>query len=390
LKQLIAAAVVFIAIWLFLLAAKRKLAKLGVDVQPLVLMVPIGSLKAMMSKAKLGKLALSVSAIAPHVALASGAVCIAILVKPSIEIIRGLIAKAPAKASPAVQILVPGVSIPLVEGVVSIAIAAIVHELMHGLVATGLGVKVRSAGLALLAIIPAAYVDPDEEEMKLLPPKSRAKIVSAGSLGNYITAGFFLLFLVSFFGLLVSQPSGVLVESVVGGAPAEVAGLKAPCVILYLNNTRVRTIHQLYTYLSATKPGDLLLLRTTRGDFLVKLGKHPNLPDRGFIGIVISPYDYYSPTIKALDKASLHWLWHKLEIYSIWILAINVGIALVNSLPIPPLDGWLLMDCLTEALQSKSPRKGKAVKLLKISLAALSIALLSINVAAAVARLIRW
>lgn len=389
-SPLIAAAAIFTAAWAILLALRKKLAKLGVDVHPLVLMVPIGSLKAMMARRKLSRLALLASTIAPYVALASGLACIVILVKPTINIVRALLAKAPAGAPPAVQILVPGVSIPLMEGVVSIAVAAIVHELMHGLVATGLGVKVRSAGLALLAIIPAAYIDADEEEMEKLPPKSRARIVSAGPLGNYVTAAVFLLFLTSFFGLLLSQPSGVLVEDTVNGAPAEAAGLKAPCVILYLNTTRVRTTQQLHTFLSATKPGDTLIVRTSRGDFLVKLGKHPNLPDRGFIGIVVSPYDYYSPTIKSLDRASLHWLWHRLEVYSMWILVVNVGIALINSLPIPPLDGWLLMKYLTEAAWSRSPRKGRALRLLVASLAALSIALLSINLAAAITRLARW
>ena len=284
-KLLIIGAAAFAVFWASLLAARKNLAKLGVDVRPLILMIPISALKSMMYRSRLSRLALQISVVAPYISLASGVACIALLAKPAAEIIRGLATRAPAETLPAVQIIVPGVSVPLAEGVVSIAVAAIVHELMHGLVATGLGVKVKSAGLALLAIIPAAYVDPDEEEMEALPPRSRAKIVSAGPLGNYITAALLLAFLVSFFGLLVSQPSGVLVENVVNGAPAEAAGLKAPCVILYLNDTRVRTIQQLDVYLSKTKPGDLLLIKTTRGEFAVKLGRHPTLPDLSLIHI---------------------------------------------------------------------------------------------------------
>ncbi|MCD6114209.1 MAG: hypothetical protein J7J78_02800, partial [Thermoprotei archaeon] len=93
-------------------------------------------------------------------------------------------AQAPTKGviTPVVP-LIPGVTIslanlPMILAV--IALAALVHEGMHAIVSLIEGSRVKSAGLALITIILAPFVELEEKDFEKLKLRSKLRILSAG------------------------------------------------------------------------------------------------------------------------------------------------------------------------------------------------------------------
>ena len=78
-------------------------------------------------------------------------------------------------SSPAVGLVIPGVDVPgspifvpFVYGIVGLATVLVVHEFSHGILARVENVSIKSIGLLLFAIIPGAFVEPDDEEIETI------------------------------------------------------------------------------------------------------------------------------------------------------------------------------------------------------------------------------
>ena len=105
--------------------------------------------------------------------------------------------------TPAVSIVIPGVEmpgssiyIPFLYGMIALATVLIVHEFSHGIQAVGEKIPIKSIGLLLFFILPGAFVEPDEEELKKAKRSSRLRVYAAGSIAN-ITLAVIALLLVS-------------------------------------------------------------------------------------------------------------------------------------------------------------------------------------------------
>ena len=106
-------------------------------------------------------------------------------------------------AQPPIAPLFPGVKMPclpmlsFLHWIIVIFILASVHEFNHGLISRVYNIKVKSSGFAvfsfLLPIIPAAFVEPDENQLKKSRNKIQLGVLAAGSYANFITGGIFLL-----------------------------------------------------------------------------------------------------------------------------------------------------------------------------------------------------
>ncbi len=105
------------------------------------------------------------------------------------------------QTAPGGQLLLPGINLPLIEGVLALAIVLIVHEGAHAVLARMGKIKLKSAGIVLFGIIPVgAFVEPDEEELKRKNRKVKTRVLVAGSAFNlYASIPLFLLFLTSFY-----------------------------------------------------------------------------------------------------------------------------------------------------------------------------------------------
>ncbi len=106
--------------------------------------------------------------------------------------------------TPVMQLVLPikakGVFyVPFINWILSIFIIATIHEFAHGVFTAKFKLPIKSTGFAilglLLPIIPAAFVEPDENKLKKQSFKKQSMIFSAGPFANILLASFILLIL---------------------------------------------------------------------------------------------------------------------------------------------------------------------------------------------------
>ncbi len=134
--------------------------------------------------------------------------------------------------------IIPGVTIkgPLLYYIaLAIGVGALFHELSHAFAARVSGIRVKNAGILLLAYIPAAFVEPDEEELRKAPLKARAFVYNAGTAANVAIALVALALLYT----VAAPPVGICIVGVEQGMPAAEAGLQKGDLIVAVNGTPV-------------------------------------------------------------------------------------------------------------------------------------------------------
>ncbi len=237
-----------------------------------------------------------------------------------------------------VQLVIPGLTIPLWYGLIGLAVVMIVHELSHGIVARAEGLPLKSVGLVLLAVIPGAFVEPDEEELEKAPLRARLRVYGAGSLANVATA-FIAVLIINLAISPILQPSGILVSGVLEDGPAY-GLLQKGDVITAMDGVQIQKIDEFIDFMNKTKPGQVVTLTVLRdGKELsvnLKLGAHPEDPEKGYIGIY--------PAQNVTSKVGLDWLILPLFFAFYWIYVLNIGIGLMNLFPLVPLDGGRMLD----------------------------------------------
>jgi hypothetical protein len=99
--------------------------------------------------------------------------------------------------SPGGTLLLPGVNLPLFEGIAALLIILTVHEVAHAILARVGKVPVLSSGLVLFGIIPiGAFVEPDEHKLAKKNKLIQTRVLIAGSTSNlYFSIIFFVAFL---------------------------------------------------------------------------------------------------------------------------------------------------------------------------------------------------
>ena len=226
--------------------------------------------------------------------------------------------------------LIPGVTIPfdlLINLLWIIAISIAVHEFLHYLASVWQGVPVRSAGVGLLFIFPIAFVEPDEEVMMRVPSRVRARIYSAGPAANAILAALAILV------ITYSVAKGIYIIKVEPGSPAWKAGLKPGDVIVKVNGVEITTLSQLRDLIESSKVLKVTVLREGK---LVTLTVYRD--DRKLIGIYVLPW---------VPKGILSELPAETAFAVVqglfWTQAINMGLAIINALPMIITDGGKLV-----------------------------------------------
>lgn len=185
------------AIWgIILYVAKKKGKKYGLDIYGPLLMLKTEKGKKFIDKVSRKKLW-------KHYGNIAIIICIIAMLFTTYLIFKSLIISfkiSPAKApSPRLIIGLPGINpvIPIGYGILALAVAIIVHELSHGIMARYGKIKVNALGLLFLVFPIGAFVEPDEEELKKASIKKRSKIFAAGPASNIILA-IICIFLLSF------------------------------------------------------------------------------------------------------------------------------------------------------------------------------------------------
>ena len=231
-----------------------------------------------------------------------------------------------------VGLVIPGVKIPgspiyipLLEGLIVIFMLAVFHEGMHGIMAGAEGLKSRYAAFILLLFIPAAGVELDEKKMEKKSSVSRMRIFAAGSMGNFILAllCWSLMFPMGWMAPTFIESDGLLVLNSSNMEFAEGA------IITEINGQDVKELEKLESLLESFEPGAPINVVTTNGTVT------GNLDDNGKMGVYLQPLGHYKNWGGKLFGF----------IASILVLSvqINLGVGLINLLPLSILDGGRIM-----------------------------------------------
>jgi membrane-associated protease RseP (regulator of RpoE activity) len=240
--------------------------------------------------------------------------------------------------------LIPGLTISLDLNTLfffgfSVAVVMILHELSHGLAARAEGIKVKNTGLLLLAVIPGAFVEPDEQDLVKAKKSSQTRVYAAGSTTNILLGIIALVILANAVFVLSpfysTTPSGVLVVQVGAGTPAQ-GVLQTWDAIIDINGSAINSSQALVQVLNATKANSTVPLTILRSGSELQLnfslGTNPTT-NSAFIGINSINYfapnaPYFPVTLPFYFTGTFSWL---------YLLSLNVG--LINMMPIPGLDG---------------------------------------------------
>lgn len=252
--------------------------------------------------------------------------------------------------TPAVSIIIPGVEmpgssiyVPFFYGLIALATVLIVHEFSHGIQAVGEKISIKSIGLLLFIILPGAFVEPDEEELKQAKKSSRLRVYAAGSIAN-ITLAIIAILIVSLCSAGIPNyfaEDGIEIDRVVGDSPSD-GILKEGMVLEAIDNQKINDSSSYMDIVSSFSPGDNVSVKTDQGTYSITLDKNPNNESVGFFGIQANKHFVLSND----SLGPLPWiLFELLELFQ-WVFMLNLGIGLFNLLPLKPLDGGYMLEIL--------------------------------------------
>ena len=292
--------------------------------------------------------------------------------------------------SPQIVPILPGVDyagnpfyIPIAQGIIGLLTVIVVHEFAHGILARAEGVNIKSIGVLLLAIIPGAFVEPDEEEVKKVSRLSKLRIYAAGSIFNITLAGITLAIVIvlsTFFIPAAFHSDGILISSVIPKSPSD-GVLQEGMIISNINGVNIRNVSDYNAFRNKTKIGDVLSIQTNQGSYQVKLASNPNNQSASYAGFRGSDHLVVNNNVAQTYGTILPWiLYYLVDLLNyIWIL--NFAIGTINLLPLKPLDGGLIFEELLSYRLSK-----KHVIPIVNSISYIIAAILIINIIYAVGR----
>jgi membrane-associated protease RseP (regulator of RpoE activity) len=263
----------------------------------------------------------------------------------------------------------PGfIGIPFWFWIVVIAVILIPHETFHGIISRAHNIRLKNVGLMLMAIIPGAFVEPDEKQLNKSRLMPKLRVFAAGTFINF-AIGLSILFIVQS-ALWAPNVSGLLVTSVNQTSPAGIAGITSGTIIETIdgvqqttdfasyaflvlmvpgsntqNITSVMSSLELYQTMNSYQPGDTISLGTNSGNYNITLSEHPEMEGFPYIGITTSQ--------NATDPGMFNVTFPLLAMMG--LLSIFVG--LFNILPIYPLDGGLMVQAVSERLSKKKSKQ---------------------------------
>ncbi|MEK6981930.1 MAG: site-2 protease family protein [Candidatus Micrarchaeota archaeon] len=228
---------------------------------------------------------------------------------------------------PGATLLLPGINLPLLEGILALFVILVVHEACHAILARIAKIKVLSSGIVLFGIIPiGAFVEPDEQELKKTEDIKQSRVIVAGSTANLISCILFFILFLGFFSVTGNyREQGLWVISGLGDKDT---------VIYQIDQTKIDIdkIDIKNLNLNLPKSSDVTLY-TNKGTIVKKTDEN------GKLGV----------NLILLTKDSLFGLYNNIFLQAIYTFlglcfALNFVIGSVNILPVPLFDGYRIID----------------------------------------------
>ena len=202
--------------------------------------------------------------------------------------------------SPQMLIGLPGINpiIPVGYGILALAIAIIVHEFSHGILAMVGKIKVNALGLIFFIVPIGAFVEPDEEELEKVSRRKRSRVFAAGPTSNMILAFVCaLVFSSLMMGALSPRTDGVVITGEVPDSPFDISGVKAWSAITSFNGIEINDMDDFEHATENVNPGEYYNVTVFyKGDF-------SNMSILGGVVVagVIKGYPAYEAGMKAGD-----------------------------------------------------------------------------------------
>lgn len=256
--------------------------------------------------------------------------------------------------TPTVSLILPGVDIPgspiyipFATGLLALATVLIIHEGGHGVLARVEGISIDSVGLLLFAIIPGAFVEPNEDELKKANGISKLRVYTAGPMFNMGLAAIGLIIMICIGGFIASEniytTDGMEITSVVPGSPSE-GVLSQGMVIHAINNQSANDYNSYVTVLNQTKIGDNLSISTDKGTYNIITSSSPNNSSKSYMGIRSKAHTIVAPEARNKYGTFLPWLLTELREFFYLVFLLNFAVGTFNLLPMKPLDGGLILE----------------------------------------------
>ena len=257
--------------------------------------------------------------------------------------------------APTVSLVVPGVEvpgspifIPLLAGLIALATVLIVHEFSHGILSRVEKININSIGLLLFAIIPGAFVEPDEEELNELSRPARMRIYVAGSMANLTLAAIAMIIMMvisSFIVPMVFEDDGVVINRLTSDGNA-INHMSEGMVIRSINNLTVNDMASFQKATNTLKPNETVNIHTDQGDYSFQLKSNPMNRSLGFMGVQVEANNVIADGFDNQFYTPLLWILMPLSELLFWIYFLNFAIGTFNLLPMKPLDGGHLFENL--------------------------------------------
>ncbi|MDR2545810.1 MAG: site-2 protease family protein [Methanobrevibacter sp.] len=347
--------IAFIFIWIVALVFKKPLTKVGVEIEPPMLMWKTTRLRTTIEKIankspQFWKLYMNVGIVVSFIAM----IVMSYLLISSLSTI---------KTVPSVSLVIPGVevpgspiTVPLGYGLIALATVLIVHEFSHGILARVEKISIKSIGLMLLTILPGAFVEPDEEELKKTSKLGRMRVYAAGSVANMSLALVAILTTLLISNLVfpaVFYGNGMEIQTIIPNTPADHI-LEEGMIITSVNGEDVKDVKSYNAAFSTLKPGENISIITNKGEYNILTSQNPQNNSRGYVGVSASNHYEVKKEVSNILGNSAPWALINLYDLFFWIFTLNLGIGLFNLLPIRMLDGGALFkDLLTFKLSKK-------------------------------------
>ena len=255
---------------------------------------------------------------------------------------------------PTVSLILPGVDvpgsplyIPFGTGMLALATVLVIHEGGHGVLARVENVAIDSVGLLLFLIIPGAFVEPNEDEMKKINGISKLRVYFAGPMFNMGLAVIGLILMLLVGGLVATgdfyTSDGMEITSVVPSSPSE-GVLSNGMVIKEVNNQPVTNTRAYTEIMDKNKIGQNVSVTTDTGTYHVIAGKNPNNNSRAYIGVRSKEHTIVRPEVSSQYGTFIPWLLTQLRELFYLIFLLNFAVGTFNLLPMKPLDGGLILE----------------------------------------------
>ena len=151
----------------------------------------------------------------------------------------------------------------------------------------------------------------------------------------------------------LTDASGVVIDSVTKDSPADKANLQG--IIQKINDVEIKNTFDFVKVMNTTKPDDRISINTDKGDYRIALEEHPQNRNRSYVGISIrNSYEYGIFGFDGAVPLTFLKMFFTVMSFLNWLFLISTGVAVVNLLPVKPLDGGLFFgEIFTKLFKDK-------------------------------------